>query len=79
LTDQSWPQWDEAKTVEKTVEIAVQINGKVRGKVVLAVDATQEDARIAAMEDEKLKNLFEGKNIVKVIYVPGRILNIVVR
>ena len=79
LTEQSWPVWDEAKTVEAVVEIAVQINGKVRGKVVLPADATQEDARTAAMEDERLKSLYEGKQIIKVIYVPGRILNLVVK
>ncbi|HHU49478.1 MAG TPA: leucine--tRNA ligase [Clostridiales bacterium] len=79
ITDQKWPEWDEAKTIDDMVEIAVQINGRVRGKLVLAADATQEQAKAAAMEDEKLKNLYEGKNIVKVIYVPGRILNIVVK
>ncbi len=79
LTDQEWPKWDEAKTVEDTVEIAVQINGKVRGKAVLSATATQEEARDAAMEDEKVRSFCEGKQIVKVIFVPGRILNIVVK
>jgi len=79
ITDQKWPEWDESKTVEDTVEIAVQVNGKVRGKVVLSVNAAQEEAQKAVMEDEKLASIFEGKNIVKVIYVPGRILNIVVK
>ena len=79
LTDQKWPEWDESKTVEDIVEIAVQVNGKVRGKVVLSTDAAQEEARAAAMEDEKVKSFCEGKQIVKVIYVPGRILNIVVK
>ena len=79
LTDQSWPMWDEAKTVEDTVEIAVQINGKVRGKAVLSANATQDEARDAAMEDEKVRSFCEGKQIVKVIFVPGRILNIVVK
>jgi leucyl-tRNA synthetase len=79
LIDQKWPEWDESKTVEDMVEIAVQINGKVRGRMVLAADATQEEAKSAALEDEKIKSLFEGRNIVKVIYVPGRILNVVVK
>lgn len=79
ITDQKWPEWDESKTVDDTVEIAVQINGKVRGKVMAAVDASQDEVQAAAMEDEKLKGLFEGKTIVKVIYVPGRILNVVVK
>lgn len=79
LTDQKWLEWDESKTVEDIVEIAVQVNGKVRGKVVLSTNAAQEEARAAAMEDEKVKSFCEGKQIVKVIYVPGRILNIVVK
>lgn len=79
LIDQSWPEWDEEKTVDDMVEIAVQFNGKVRGKIVLAADATQDQARDAALNDEKLKSYMEGKNIIKVIYVPGRILNIVVK
>jgi leucyl-tRNA synthetase len=79
ITDQTWPEYDESKTVEDTVEIAVQINGRVRGKIVIAADASQDDAKAAVQEDEKLKALFEGKNIVKVIYVPGRILNVVVK
>jgi leucyl-tRNA synthetase len=79
ITDQKWPEWDESKTVDETVEIAVQINGKVRGKIVAAVDAAQDAVLAAALEDEKLKGLFDGKTIVKVIYVPGRILNIVVK
>jgi leucyl-tRNA synthetase len=79
ITDQKWPEWDESKTIEDTVEIAVQVNGKVRGKVIAAADAAQNEVQAAAMEDEKLKTMFEGKTIVKVIYVPGRILNIVVK
>ncbi|NLJ41641.1 MAG: class I tRNA ligase family protein, partial [Clostridiales bacterium] len=79
LIDQSWPKWDEEKTVDDMVEIAVQFNGRVRGKLVLAADASQEQAQDAALKDEKLKSYWEGKNIVKVIYVPGRILNIVVK
>jgi leucyl-tRNA synthetase len=79
ITDQKWPEWDESNTIEDTVEIAVQVNGKVRGKVIAAADAAQNEVQAAAMEDEKLKTMFEGKTIVKVIYVPGRILNIVVK
>ena len=79
VSEQKWPEWEESKIVEETVEIAVQINGKVRGKVVVPADAVQDDVKAAAMKDEKLKAQFEGKNIVKVIYVPGRILNVVVK
>jgi len=79
LIHQPWPEWDQSKIVEDTVEIAVQFNGRVRGKVVLPVNATQEEAKEAVLKDERLKGYWDGKQIVKIIYVPGRILNIVVR
>lgn len=79
LNEQSWPTWDEEKTVDQEIEIAVQINGKVKGKIVIPTDATKEVVKEKLREDEKLLSLIEGKNIVKEIYVPGRILNIVVK
>jgi leucyl-tRNA synthetase len=79
ITDQSWPQWDEAKTKDDTIEMAVQINGKVKGTIVIAADASQEDAKEKAMADEKISAFIEGKTIVKEIYVPGKIFNIVVK
>jgi leucyl-tRNA synthetase len=77
LYQTAWPQYDEAKTVEKVQEIGVQVNGKVRAAVALAVDASKEEALAAAKE--ALAGKLEGKNIVKEIYVPGRIINIVVK
>ena len=79
ITDQKWPEFDASKIVEDLAEIVVQINGKVRGKVTVSADAAQDEVQAAAGEDEKLRAQLEGKNIVKVIYVPGRILNIVVK
>ncbi|SHJ35867.1 leucyl-tRNA synthetase [Geosporobacter subterraneus DSM 17957] len=79
IHQQSWPKWDDAKTIEKMIEIAVQINGKVRGKIVIPSDGTQEDARKLMEADEKIFEFIEGKKIVKEIYVPGRIYNIVVQ
>ena len=79
IHQQAWPIWDDAKTVEQMIEIAVQINGKVRGKIVLPSDGTQEDARRELEADEKIFELIEGKKVVKEIYVPGRIYNIVVQ
>ena len=73
----SWPEFDEAKTVEAVQEIGVQINGKVRATVALALDASKEDALAAGKEAVAAK--LEGKQIVKEIYVPGRIINIVVK
>ena len=74
LYNASWPEYDEAKTVEDTVEIGVQINGKLRGTVRLARDASKEDA--LAMGKEAVAGRLTG-NIVKEIYVPGKIINIV--
>lgn len=79
IHQQAWPVWDEAKTVEKMIEIAVQINGKVRGKIVIPSDGTQEDARRKMEADEKIFEFIQGKKVVKEIYVPGRIYNIVVQ
>ena len=76
LYQASWPVYDEAKTVENTVEVAVQMNGKMRGTVTIAVDASKEDALAAAKE--ALGTRLKGE-IVKEIYVPGRIINIVVK
>ena len=79
ITDQSWPQWDETKTKDDTIEMAVQVSGKVRGTIVIAVDASQKEAKETAMADEKISSFIDGKTIVKEIYVPGKIFNIVVK
>ncbi|MBO5292256.1 MAG: leucine--tRNA ligase [Lachnospiraceae bacterium] len=73
---QTWPEYDEAKTVESTVEIAVQINGKVKTVIQVATDVAKEDAIQAGKE--ALGDKLAG-NIVKEIYVPGRLVNIVVK
>ena len=75
----SWPEFDEAKTVDETVEIAVQINGKVRGKVTLPQNADKDTALTAVRADPKLAAQLEGKTVVKEIVVPNKIINIVVR
>ena len=74
-----WPAYDEAKTVDATVEIGVQINGKSRGTVVLPKDADKDEAVAAVKASERLAALIEGKQIVKEIYVPGRIINLIVK
>ena len=79
LNQTQWPVWDEDKTVDDTIEMAIQINGKVRGKIMVARDASQEDAKAKVLESEKLSELLKDKNIVKEIYVAGRIYNIVVK
>ncbi len=74
-----WPEYDEAKTVDATVEIALQVNGKLRGTVIVAKDAGKDDVIALAKADERVSAQIEGKTIVKEIYVPGRIVNIVVK
>lgn len=79
IFDISWPKHDESALVKDEVEIVVQINGKVRGKLSVATNISREDMEKLAIEDEKIKSLVEGKNIVKVIAVPKKLVNIVVK
>ncbi|MCR4786513.1 MAG: leucine--tRNA ligase [Lachnospiraceae bacterium] len=74
---ESWPVADKEAMKEETVEIGLQVNGKVRGTVSIAVDAAKDDALAAARE--VIADKLEGKSIVKEIYVPGKIINIVVK
>ena len=79
LSLSSWPVWDEAKTVDDEIEIAVQIGGKLKGTILIPKDAAKEDAIAAAKADPKIAPQIEGKTVVKEIYVPGKIVNIVVK
>ena len=74
-----WPAYDETKTVESTVEMAVQVNGKLKGTIKLAADADKQAAIDAALAEEKVQHAIEGKQIVKQIVVPGKIVNLVVK
>jgi leucyl-tRNA synthetase len=75
----SWPKYDPALAKEEEIEIPVQINGKLRGLIVVPVDSSKEAIHERAVSDEKIKSAIAGKQIVKVIIVPGRLANIVVR
>ncbi len=74
-----WPEYDEAKTIDDTVTIGVQVNGKMRGTVEIAKDADKDTAIAAAKANEKVFSFVDGKTVVKEIYVPGKIINIVVK
>ena len=76
---ESWPVYDEALCKDDTIEIVVQINGKVKAKLNIEVDADQESVIAMAMEEEAIKAAVEGKNIVKQIYVPNKLVNIVAK
>ena len=79
LSQTAWPVYDESKCREDTVEIAVQINGKVRSRVTIPADADAAAAIAAAKADEKIAPALEGMATVKELYVPGKLVNLVVR
>src|SRR5690606_1273016 len=78
IANQPWPTWDEALCVDDVVTLPIQVNGKVRGRVEIARDAEETVAREAALADESVRKFVEGKTVRKVIYVPGRIMNLIV-
>ncbi len=79
LSISAWPVYDEAKTVDNTVEIAIQVNGKLRGTMMIAVDDAKDAIIAAAKENENVRSFIDGKSIVKEIYVPGKLVNIVAK
>ena len=79
MTYAPWPKFDESKTVLSEIEIAVQIMGKVRGKLVIPADADEKTVMDMALADEHLSSLLDGKQIIKTIYVKGKLLNIVAK
>ncbi|MEE0946275.1 MAG: leucine--tRNA ligase [Acutalibacteraceae bacterium] len=79
LNQAKWPQYDEAKCVESTVEIVVQINGKLRGRLNVPADISAQDAINAAKEIEGISEQLDGKTIVKELYVPKKLVNIVAK
>ena len=78
LNETTWPSFDENKLSLDTVELPVQVNGKMRGKIMISKTASKEEALDLANEDKNVRTYIEGKDFRKVIYVPGKILNIVV-
>ena len=74
-----WPSYDEAKCKDDTIEIVVQINGKVKAKLTVEADIDKDAALAQAKSNEKIAPLIDGKNIIKEIYVPGKLVNIVAR
>jgi leucyl-tRNA synthetase len=75
--NQSWPDWDKQLAADEETTLVIQVNGKLRDKLSVPVGITEETARQLAFEQERIKGYIEGKSIAKVIYVPGRLLNIV--
>lgn len=79
LAYQPWVEYDEALCIDNTVKMGVQVNGKTRGEIEIAKDADQEGAMAEAMKVTSVFNQVDGKDVKKVIYVPGRILNIIAK
>jgi leucyl-tRNA synthetase len=74
-----WPAYDEQLARKEELEIPVQVNGRVRARIIVGAEATEEELRAAALSDEKVRAWTEGKELVKVVVVPARLVNLVVR
>ncbi len=79
IHNQSWPKWDEALAKDEEITLVVQVNGKVRDRVAVQASISEAEARKLSMEQPKVQAHIEGKKIVNIIYVPGRLVNIVVK
>lgn len=79
LNEAEWPKYDEAKCADSTVEIAVQVNGKIKARISVAADISATDAIAAAKADGAVAAAIDGKNIIKELYVPKKLVNIVVK
>ncbi|HLX73772.1 MAG TPA: class I tRNA ligase family protein, partial [Terriglobales bacterium] len=74
-----WPKYDPALAREEEIEIPVQVNGKLRSRIIVHANAAEEEVRQRALADEKVQSFIAGKQVVKVIIVPGKLVNIVAR
>ncbi len=79
VTEQPWPKYDESKCKDDVIEIVVQVNGKVRVRLCVAADIQKDDAIALAKAEDRIAAEINGKNVVKEIYVPGKLVNIVVK
>ena len=79
LANETWPSYDEAKTVEETFTMIVQVNGKVRGRLEVDSNKSEEEMKESALTIENVKTFTEGKEIVKIIVIPKKLVNIVVK
>jgi leucyl-tRNA synthetase len=79
VSGQPWPAYDAAAAKEEELEIPVQVNGKLRGKVTVPADAGEELIKERALADSNVRNFTSGKQVAKIVYVPGRLVNVVVK
>jgi len=78
ISQEKWPEYDEAKIKEDTITIVVQVNGKVRDSIDVPVEISEEDIKVQVLALENVKKWLEGKEPKKVIYVKGRLVSVVV-
>ena len=74
-----WPQWDEKALVKSEVEIAVQVAGKIRGRIMIPADMTREVAEKELVNHPEVAKILAGKTVMKVIFVPGRLVNFIAK
>jgi len=79
IHNQQWPEWDAALAAEEEITLVVQVNGKLRDRIQVPVDISEEEAKELALSSEKVRAHLEGKQVQRVIYVPGRLVNVVLR
>ncbi len=79
LAYQPWPKWDEAALVKSEVEIAVQVAGKIRGRIMIPADMTKEAAETELVNHPEVQKILAGKTVMKVIFVPGRLVNFIAK
>jgi leucyl-tRNA synthetase len=78
IHNQSWPEWDEELAKDEEITLVVQVNGKLRDRIAVPASITEAEARQIALERQRVKAYLEGKEITDIIYVPGRLINLVV-
>lgn len=79
ICQQEWPVWDETKIVEEEVEIAIQVNGRLRAKIIIPIDLDEEKVFALALDQNNVKKFTDNKEVIKKIYIPKRLVNIVIK
>lgn len=79
IHNQSWPRWDEELAKDEEITLVIQVNGKLRDRIMVPVSITEAEAKELALGSERAKTHLEGKKIINTIYVPGRLVNFVVK
>ncbi|HUE41888.1 MAG TPA: class I tRNA ligase family protein, partial [Chthoniobacterales bacterium] len=79
ITEQPWPSYNEKFLVEDEVQIVIQVNGKLRDRMMMSTSATEDEMKAAALANPKIAELVAGKNVLKVVVVPKKLVNIVVQ